>query len=261
MSAELDFGHHIKHESTRFHDVLAGADPAARVPTCPDWNAADLLWHLSEVQLFWTAVVRERLTDPAAADDSVPERPHDYGALLELCRAAGSALLDALANAEDHERVWTWFPDDQSVGFIRRRQAHEALIHRLDAELTVPASVTGVDAQLATDGVMEVFDWMYGAPPWATPGPPAPVGRVETTDTQASWVVGLSTWGGTSPNTGTTYADEPCLAIVTGGKPSFTVRGPAADLDAWLWNRSSSPAVALGGDYLAFEQIIRTGVQ
>ena len=45
--------------------------------------------------------------------------------------------------------------DDKTVGYIRRRQAHEALIHRLDAELTAGA-VTPLDPDLAADGVLRV---------------------------------------------------------------------------------------------------------
>ena len=34
---------HIRTESARFRAALADCDPSARVPTCPDWDAADLL--------------------------------------------------------------------------------------------------------------------------------------------------------------------------------------------------------------------------
>jgi len=29
-----------------------------RSPTCPDWSAADLLWHLTEVHFFWAGVLQ-----------------------------------------------------------------------------------------------------------------------------------------------------------------------------------------------------------
>jgi hypothetical protein len=45
-------------------------------------------------------------------------------------------LQRVLAGAADPETVWTW-SQNRSVGFVRRRQAHEALIHRRDAELVV----------------------------------------------------------------------------------------------------------------------------
>ena len=40
----------LETESLRFRDVLVDCDPAARVPACPARDAADLLWHLGEVQ-------------------------------------------------------------------------------------------------------------------------------------------------------------------------------------------------------------------
>ena len=56
---------HLEAESRRFRDVLADCDPAARVPGCPDWDAADLLWHLGgEVQDFWAWVVSHRPRAP-----------------------------------------------------------------------------------------------------------------------------------------------------------------------------------------------------
>src|SRR3546814_2178150 len=58
---------HIRLESSRFRDVLASIDPATPVPSCPEWTAADLLWHLSGVQAFWSHVVTHR-----------PQAPQDY---------------------------------------------------------------------------------------------------------------------------------------------------------------------------------------
>ena len=51
--------------------------------------------------------------------------------------------------------VWSW-ANDQTAGFSYRRQAHEALIHRLDAELA-GGERTAIDARLAADGVGEVL--------------------------------------------------------------------------------------------------------
>jgi uncharacterized protein (TIGR03083 family) len=256
-----DFLAHLRSDSERFAQVLAATDPAAAVPTCPDWSAADLLWHLGEVQLFWGTIVGGRLRDPDQAEQAKPERPVDYDALLAFFLASSGTLIDALAATPDDTVVWTWFPSDQSVGFVRRRQAHEALIHRLDAELTA-GTVSEIDADLATDGVQEVLDWMYGGvPEWATQTDSGPVGRLATTDTGASWLVRLGTWSGTSPNTGNTYTDEGALTVVESGEPSFEVTGTARDLDAWLWNRATPTDVHLDGDTAAFAELIRSGVQ
>ena len=67
------------------------------------------------------------------------------------------------------EEAWTW-SDDHTVGFILRRQAHEALVHRLDAEQAAGRGHE-LDAALAADGVHECLDVMYGGmPPWGVLG-------------------------------------------------------------------------------------------
>ena len=82
--------------------------------------------------------------------------------MLEFFDTVGAkARWTALAGTADDVTVWTWLDTDHSVGFVRRRQAHEALIHRLDAELTAGV-VTELDAGLATDGVLEAIEWMFG---------------------------------------------------------------------------------------------------
>src|SRR6476619_3799926 len=167
MAAELDFLQHMRAESARFREVLAAVTPPARVPSCPDWDAADLLWHLSEVQYSWATIVRDRLDD---FDSYVPpERAPTYAGQLSQFDEYHGALVDALASTPDDIAVWTWYHADRSVGFVRRRQAHEAFIHRLDAELTA-GTVTEMDSRLAHDGVLEVLERMFAAvPPWATP--------------------------------------------------------------------------------------------
>ena len=69
-----DYLRHLRSESRRFRDVLAGCASDALVPGCPAWTAADLLWHLAEVQWFWGTIIRTRplRPHPAAAE---PERP------------------------------------------------------------------------------------------------------------------------------------------------------------------------------------------
>lgn len=258
---DLDYLAHLRADSARFVDVLAAADPTQPVPTCPDWTAADLLWHLGEVQLLWGTVAEQRRTTPPGDDATAPERPDDPQGLVDFFRASHATLVAALESTPPETTVWTWFKPDQTAGFLRRRQAHEALVHRLDAELTA-GRVTAVDPALATDGVAEVFDCMYSlVPSWAQVGPAGPIGRVTAADTGAQWLVQVGSWSGTSPRTGKNYADEGTLTIVAAGEPAFEVSGTAADLDAWLWNRPTSGEIELAGDYERFAAVIREGVQ
>jgi uncharacterized protein (TIGR03083 family) len=258
----LDHLGFVRSESARFAAVLADVDPSAPVPTCPQWTAADLLWHLAEVQLFWGAIVRERLADPEAAEVGKPDRPADYAELRALYDDAAGALVDTLGATADDVVVWTWFDADKSVGFVRRRQAHEALIHRIDAELTAGGQVSAIDPRLATDGVLEVLEWMYGGyPDWASHRADGQIGRLATIDTDGEWFVQLGYWSGHSPNSGKDYTDEATLTLIESGEPSFELRGSAGDLDAWLWNRPPSEPIEITGVAGPFEALIRQGVQ
>jgi uncharacterized protein (TIGR03083 family) len=155
----LDLLEDIRRESDRFHAVLSTCDPGARVPACPDWDAADLLWHLTDVQWFWTRVITTR---PAAPPEDLehPQRPESYEELLSGFAAQSAALVEALAEAGPDAEAWHWSAV-QTAGTSYRRQAHEALIHRLDAEQTA-GQVTPLDPALAADGVREALDVMYG---------------------------------------------------------------------------------------------------
>ena len=190
-----------------------------------------------------------------------PVRPEGYPAVLEFFDVSSAKLVDALAGTADNVAVWTWLDTDHSVGFVRRRQAHEALIHRLDAELTAGV-VTELDAGLATDGVHEAIEWMFGGTPrWASSKPDGPVGRLAATDTDTSWPVQVGHWSGTSPNNGQTYTDEQMLFLVDAGEPSFEITGTAADLDAWIWSRPPRRAIRRSGETAALEAVILSGVQ
>ena len=263
MVAELDFVEHIRRESARFAACLAGTDRSARVPTCPAWSADDLLWHLTEVQLFWGAIVRDRLDDPDRAEDSKPARPDDFDGLLARFGQATAALLEAITTTPGDTEVWTW-SDDHSVNFVRRRQAHEALIHRLDAEL-VASDPTPMDRDLASDGVDEVLATMLGdLPSWATFTPDGTTGAVETIDTYRTWSLVFGRFSGTSPNTGNIYDMDTIVVDGAGDEPAFTARGSAAELDAWLWGRGPVGGLLLDGDRHAFtrlEQIVSRGIE
>jgi uncharacterized protein (TIGR03083 family) len=104
------------------------------VPSCPDWAADDLLWHLAWVQSSWATIVRDNVTGPDARQVQ-PERPAARPGLLGFYRQAIQDLRQVLETLTADSAAWTW-SDDHTVGFIRHKQAHEALIHRVDAEIT-----------------------------------------------------------------------------------------------------------------------------
>jgi uncharacterized protein (TIGR03083 family) len=248
MSADLDYLDHLARDSDRFADLLLEADPMRPVPSCPDWTTVDLFWHLTEVQWFWGTIVRERADNPSALSTPRPERPSDLGSLGHIYASVSAGLEDALASAPPETPVWTW-SDDKTVGFVRRRQAHEALIHRVDAELAT-GNTSSIDAALASDGVDEALRVMFGGMPgWATFDREGGTARIETTDTGVAWTVRVGWVSGTDPESGKTH-DEPSLVVLDDAPAEVdaTVRGPAADLDCWLWGRLAADRVERTGD-------------
>jgi uncharacterized protein (TIGR03083 family) len=252
MAAELNYLDHLARESTRFANALRDAPSDTRVPTCPDWDADDLLWHLAEVQWNWGTIVRENITETEQANKlEAPSRPSDRAGLMAFYDQASSDLGAALAASAPETPAWTW-ADEQTVGFIRRRQAHEALIHRIDAEVTA-GERTPMDTALSVDGVDEVLRVMYGGvPPWGTltPSPDQTV-RVRATDTGDSWLLTLGVFSGTDPDDGTVLEDEGDMRIADtdpGGPAAAELAGSAVDLDCWLWHRPTYGEVRRTGD-------------
>lgn len=254
-----DYLDHIRSESARFRDVLAECDPAAPVPSCPDWSAADLLWHMVTVQWFWATAVINRSEEPDESQE--PERPSTYAELVSAFDQWSSALVDALEGVKEFEPAWTWSgdPADHTIGFILRRQAHEALIHRLDAEQAAQVS-SELPAELAADGVEEVLAVMYGGcPPWGSWEPLPHYARVDCTDTGDEVWIQFGLFSGTDPRHEEQIIDEEDFHVVDAPhdvEPDVVIDGPAAALDAWLWHRGDDDAVSVAGDHLTHQRFL-----
>lgn len=233
-------------ESRRFREVLTDCDPRARVPGCPDWDAGDLLWHLTEVQDFWAWVITHRPDPPEAYPD--PQRPADHEAMLAAFDDRSAALQQALAQADPAEAAWSW-SGDHTVAFTLRRQALEALVHRVDAEQAADRP-SPLDTALAADGVEEVLDVMYGGTPeWGSFAPLPHYLRIDVTDADESVWVQLGRFSGTDPRDGTHY-DEDDISVVPqpDSEPDAVISGDAATLLTRFWRRGDGAEIALAGD-------------
>lgn len=241
---EIDYLSTIREQSRRFAGVLEGVDPGRDVPSCPGWTAADLIWHLAEVQHFWAEIVDGLLSDPDGV--ARPERPADQG-LLDLFSEASAWLARVLAGADPDAACWTW-ADDRSVAFVLRRQAHEALVHRVDAEQAAGARHAPIDPALAADGVAEmVGTFLGGIPEWGEFTPDGATIRLEALDTGDTWGLAFGRFVGTSPTSGTHYDADAVTVGRDAVDPDTIVRAPAADLDLWLWGRKPLEAIDVVG--------------
>lgn len=239
-----DFLRIMTDESDRFLDAIVAADPSAQVPTCPDWTAADLVWHLTEVHDYWARILADgALTDEDAEviEQTKPERPTDREAAVALFRDRTEALAAELRDRADDQPAWFWLDSAKTVGSTRRMQAHEATMHRIDAELTAGVASAPVDPALAVDGIEHAVDVMWAY--WATlPGfaftPSEGAVELVATDLDRTWQVQPGRWLGTGQS-GKAY-DEPGV-LLEAGDVLATVVGTAQELDRWLWGRGPEP--------------------
>jgi uncharacterized protein (TIGR03083 family) len=215
----------LRRTDARFAEAAAEAVLArgwrARVPGCPDWNLADLVWHLAEVQHFWAWVVGSRAEDPSGYVD--PGRPPD-DELLGFLLASSALLETVLDGADPAEPVWTWAPR-RDVAFVLRRQVHEAVVHTADVEQVLD-DLRPVPADVGLDGIDE---WLEVFVPAALPeGPPAGAHPVvlHAVDANAQRTL----FAGSRPF------------------PIATLTGTAGDLLLALWRRVGIEVLTVDGD-------------
>ena len=213
------------------------------VPTCPGWSMADLVWHLTEVEVFWAHVITDRPEGPDSFEE--PTRPPE-AELVDGLRRAATSLVDALAGVDPNEPAWSW-SDDHTVGFTLRRQSHEAVVHHVDGRLAAGVELPVIAPRLAADGVDEMIGVMLtGVPDWASFERRPGVIGLRTRDTDDAWTLAFGRMIGTSPESGTDYdldaldpVDEP---------PDAVVEGDAADLHLWLCGRGDLARLDVRGD-------------
>lgn len=254
----------IHREADRLAHVLHGADPSAPVPTCPGWDAADLLWHLTEVHDMWAHVLGDDLCtneQVEAFEAGRAPRPASVPEMLALRQDATDRLCWFLASLPDDAVRWTWFDADQSVGFTRRMQVCEATMHRVDAELAagVPRSRIGLDVAGAL--VDQCVDVMWGWIPEGATRVPGAVVELHAADTDERWLVQLGRWQTIGAETGRRYDEPFAVRAPAGAEPVASVVAPVVDLALWAWRRGG--AVLSTGDaatLAAFTELVERGM-
>ncbi|MFG3056506.1 maleylpyruvate isomerase family mycothiol-dependent enzyme [Kitasatospora sp. NPDC048239] len=215
----------LRREGGLLADAAARTDPAAPVPTCPDWRLRDLVLHTGQVHRWATAYVahghRAPLDDGGARAAWGPE-PSD-AALVDWFREGHAALVDALAAAPDDLDCWSFLPAPSPLAFWARRQAHETAVHRFDADAAAGAEGPRVSTALALDGMDELLRcFMVRSHARVRSERPRTV-LVRTTDEPGSWLL--------------TISPDPLVVEPVDGPAELTLTGPAHELYPLLWNR------------------------
>jgi hypothetical protein len=165
-------------------------------------------------------------------------------------------LLEALTRRSPSERCWSWSELGDDIAWVTRRQGHEALIHRVDAELAAGVAVGTCDATLAADGVDElVRGFLVGVPAWATWTPEGTTVALDCTDVGHRFVLELGRMTGTSPNSGRNYDLDAAELLDDRAAPAdVEITGGAWDLDRWLWGRGELAGLTISGQRPVLER-------
>lgn len=171
----------IEQHTTAFCEVAASTDGSTPVPTCPGWVLDDLVWHLYEVQHFWHHVITHRPDPPSTYEEPVRASTLPQP---DSMREISASLTEALRQAQPSDAAWSWSgPTHQNVGFTRRRQAHEAYVHLVDAVLAAGAPLPDVDRAFALDGLDEALSvFVAGNPAWSVFEPSDDFMQIGTSD-------------------------------------------------------------------------------
>lgn len=236
---------HLRHteaaaaEIGRLAEVVRGRDGTTPVPTCPGWDLRALTEHTGGIHRWVAAMVRDaspRRYDREVVDHDFPE---DFAGAADWLEAGAVLLTDALKNRDPDTEMWGW-AGDRHVRFWSRRQLHETVVHRADAEIAL-GIVPEIDEDVAADGVEEFFDVL----PYVRWEPL--VAELRSDGEAISWRTGTGlAWLVRLTPEGFTYDRSE-------GPADVTVHAPTAgDLMLTLWNRREPDAVRGDDEVLRF---------
>ncbi len=227
----MQIAQHIAELDRQGKALAAAAERAgidATVPPCPDWRVADLLEHTGGVHHWAAAHVRE-----GAGCNERDLVPAPATGVLDWYVAEHAALVTALREAPADIDSWTFLPAPSPLAFWARRQAHEAAIHRADAEAAAGTRPT-YPTEFAADGIDELVAGFLARRRGRLVSDPPRSLLIAPTDSPRRWHFTIG------PD-GRTVSREPAPA-------DCTVAGSASEIYLLLWNRGSRERVVVAGD-------------
>jgi uncharacterized protein (TIGR03083 family) len=222
----------LQRDTDRLAEVVVRF-PTARVPTCPEWDVAELGRHTSQAHRWALAnITAGGTTRPARVDAPGPSDPAELAAWMR----EGAAELARLVTADPDAPTWTLGGPGRAA-FWARRQAHETAVHRWDGQAAAAAAggpaPDPVEADLAVDGIEEAFE-MAGFMVRRGTETPAGSCHLHRTDGPGEWMLR----GG----------DGRIDVTHEHGKGDCAVRGSASDLLLYLWTRKPASELEVFGD-------------
>jgi uncharacterized protein (TIGR03083 family) len=141
-----------------FTEAVAGLDPQATVPTCPEWRVRDLVGHIGQAYRWTAGLVRSRAAAPPPDPrDAEPGRPQDWPGWL---RDSAADLESVIAETGPETAVWT-FIGDRPARFWLRRMLADTSVHVADAAIAAGRPFT-IAPDLAAETISEGL-WLISA--------------------------------------------------------------------------------------------------
>jgi uncharacterized protein (TIGR03083 family) len=180
-------------ETEAQHIVAAyEAAPAGKVPWADHWSVGTVARHVAGTHHVVAEIIERRpdadfglfatLDAPAK---NAPEFP-------AWSTGSTAALTRQLREVDGTEQCWDWYhASGGTVAFWGRRMAHEATVHRWDAEAGAGGDIAPIDPSVASDGIDEYLGVFVDATRRGANAPAGPTIRIEATDTDDDWYLEL----------------------------------------------------------------------
>jgi uncharacterized protein (TIGR03083 family) len=238
------FCEQTKAEIARMAALVAAADPAGPVPTCPQWSVARLIKHTGIVHRWVTHIVSNRSSEAVSLRDVEAGLPPLETAYPGWLADGAAPLLAALRSAGPDQTVWAWGAEQHS-GWWARRMLHETTVHRADAQIAV-GGWPDIDPVVAADGIEEFLAILPSATRPRDHLGSLPAGKslhLHATDSDGEWLIrfadGTVTWSrGHEKASAAVRGPVAALLLFTYGRleptaESLTVFGDSSVLGAW----------------------------
>lgn len=191
----------------------------------------DLGHHVATVYLHKIAALRT-----GAEPSPWPPEPRDgiwLAPVPDMLETSSNDLLAELSARDPLQPCWTWYEEDQTVGFWARRMAQETVIHRWDAQDAIGRQ-TPIDSVVAADGIDELLVAFLSGD-WSDDPQPGPFGTVDVVADRQRWRVDLQ------PDV---VAVQHFKSGADTGPAEARIAGGCEETLLALWGRADPPAAS-----------------
>jgi uncharacterized protein (TIGR03083 family) len=226
----------IARESAALEAVVRSAPLDTQVPSCPEWDLAELARHCGGAHAWGRATVASGSMEPLSRGEWM-QRPETDAEVPDWFAAGAAELGRVCTEAGPDRPVWTWGPPPTSA-FWARRMTHETAVHRWDAQGAV-GDPDPIERELAVDGIDEYLvlapvlrgERLRGS---------GELLRLACTDADAAWSIRLTPDG--------IHTERVAPDDATRDAGDALVRGTASDVELLFVGRTPGDSIEITGD-------------